>query len=66
MSERIPLPGMTLPQRQRLALLLTDFRVVFAGAKRRSTIRAVRHATLAFQNTIPGSDLDPEIRMANL
>ncbi|VDL92714.1 unnamed protein product [Schistocephalus solidus] len=66
-SERIPPSGsMSLPQRQRLALLLTDFRVVFAGAKRRSTVRAVRHATLAFQNSVPGSDLDPEIKLSNL
>ncbi|BHF74935.1 hypothetical protein SprV_0501802500 [Sparganum proliferum] len=65
-SERIPPSGMTVPQRRRLALLLTDFRAIFAGAKRRSTVRAVRHATLAFQNSAPGSDLDPEIKLSNL
>ncbi|VDN97521.1 unnamed protein product [Rodentolepis nana] len=57
---------MTSGQRDRLRLLLTGLRSVFAGMLQRTTKGAVEMATLAFSRCPPSSDLDPEIRISYL
>lgn len=57
---------MTSGQRDRLRLLLTSLRSVFAGMLRRTTEGAVEMANSAFSRCPPSSDLDPEIRISHL